>query len=351
LEIRLSRKEESSMAKDGRKYDRLYVAIVTPHKDNTYEPDEGQLRKFLRFFLQPRYIKAGIGIIINPEAGEIFYLSREEARRNVEIAVDEVKGKVPLFAGAIAPSTADTVQVARDAKKAGADGIFVIPPMGAIDVTTAWDSFKYPEVWLNLLEALQKGVGNMPFICHPTGTQSIRYGEGLPVELAVRSCKEFKNIVGWKMTYNYTGFRIVSRALRKLNRHVGILGAPAVNFHENLASDRFDGTVSGSWNYAPELMLDHILAWRKGDLKKARRIWDAGLAEIQEYVYSEFSRLHIRYKTATWLRGFISNPFMRPPMPKPRKEEVQRLREVLSHAGLSVIEKTKVEKITKNLEL
>lgn len=339
------------MVNYGRKYDRLYVAIVTPYKDNTYEPDEGQLRAFLRLFLQRKYVDAGMGIIINPEAGEIFYLSREEKRRNVEIAVDEVKGRVPVFAGAIAPSTADTVQVAIDAKEEGADGIFIIPPMGAIDVTTAWDAYKYPEVWMDMLKAIQKGVGDMPFICHPTCNPSIRYGEGLPVELAVKTCKEIKNVVGWKMTYNYTGFRIVSRALRKLNRHVGILGAPAINFHENLASDCFDGTVSGSWNYVPEPMLDHIIAWQKGDLKKARRIWDSGLAEIQEYVYSEFSRLHIRYKTATWLRGFISNPFMRPPMPKPRKEEIQRLREVLSNAGLSVIERKRVESVTRTLEL
>lgn len=339
------------MVNYGRKYDRLYVAIVTPYKDNTYEPDEGQLRVFLRLFLQRKYVDAGMGIIINPEAGEIFYFSREEKRRNVEIAVDEVKGRVPVFAGAIAPSTADTVQVAIDAKEEGADGIFIIPPMGAIDVTTAWDAYKYPEVWMDMLKAIQKGVGDMPFICHPTCNPSIRYGEGLPVELAVRTCKEIKNVVGWKMTYNYTGFRIVSRALRKLDRHVGIFGAPAINFHENLASDCFDGTVSGSWNYAPEPMLDHIIAWQKGDLKKARQIWNSGLAEIQEYVYSDFSRLHIRYKTATWLRGFISNPFMRPPMPKPRKEEIQRLREVLSKAGLSVIERKRVESVTRTLEL
>ncbi len=335
----------------GKKYDRLYVAIVTPHKDNTYDPDEAQLRKFLRFFLQPEYIEAGMGIVINPEAGEVFYLSREEKRRNVEIAIDEVKGKVPVFAGAIAPSMAETVQVAMDAKEAGADGIFVIPPMGAIDVTTAWDAAKYPEVWIDLLKALQKGVGDMPFICHPTGNLNIKYGEGLPVEVVVKTCNEIKNVVGWKMTYNYTGYRIVSRVLRKLDHHVGILGAPAINFHENLASDCFDGTVSGSWNYAPEPMLDHISAWRKGDLKEARRIWDAGLAEIHEYVYSEFSRLHVRYKIATWLRGFISNPFMRPPMPKPRKEEVQRLREVLSNADLSLIENEKISNITKSLEL
>lgn len=335
----------------GNKYDRLYVAIVTPHKDNTYDPDEAQLREFIRFFLQPNFVDAGIGIVINPEAGEVFYLTREEKRRNVEIAIDEVKGKVPVFAGAIAPSTAETVQVAIDAKEAGADGIFVIPPMGALDVTTAWDAAKYPEVWIDMLKALQKGVGDMPFICHPTCNPSIKYGEGLPVEVAVKTCNEIKNVTGWKMTYNYTGFRIVSRALRKLDRHIGILGAPAVNFHENLASDCFDGTVSGSWNYAPEPMLDHVIAWRKGHLNEARRIWDAGLAEIQEYVYSEFSRLHVRYKAATWLRGFISNPFMRPPMPKPRKEEVQRLREVLSNADLSVIDDEKILKVMKLLEL
>lgn len=335
----------------GKKYDKMYVAMVTPHKDNTFDPDEAQLREFLRFFLQPKFVDAGIGIIINPEAGEIFYLSREEKLKNVEIAVDEVEGKVPLFAGAIAPSTAETVQVAIDAKKAGVDGIFIIPPMGAIDITTAWDAVKYPEVWLDLLKAIQDGVGDMPFICHPTCNPHIRWGEGLPVEVAVRTCEEIKNVVGWKMTYNYTGHRIVSRALRNLDRHVALLGAPAINFHENLLSNCFDGTVSGSWNYAPEPMLDHILAWRREDLVEARRIWDSGLAQIHEYVYSEFSRLHIRYKIGTWLRGFISNPFMRPPMPKPRKEEVRKFVELFTNANLNIIADDKIKKVMDSLSL
>ena len=98
-------------------------------------------------------------------------------------------------------------------------------------------------------------------------------------------------------------------------------------------------------------MLAHIQAWRRKDLEEARRIWDIGLAEIQEYAYSDFSRLHVKYKTATWLRGFISNPFMRPPMPKPRKEEVQKLNEVLSKAGLSVINNMKISAVTKYLPL
>ena len=37
----------------GRKYDRLYVTIVTPYKDDgCVEVDEGQLRNFLQYFLQ-----------------------------------------------------------------------------------------------------------------------------------------------------------------------------------------------------------------------------------------------------------------------------------------------------------
>jgi 4-hydroxy-tetrahydrodipicolinate synthase len=334
----------------GRKYDRLYVPIVTPFKDNTYDPDEAQLRSFLRLYLEPNYVDSGIGIIINPEAGEIFCLNREEKRRNVEIAVSEVHGKVPLFAGVIDNTTAGTVDVALDAKKAGADGLFVMPPLGAIDITSSWNSIKYPEVWIDMLKEVVNAVGDMPMICHPTVAPSPQFGIGLPVEPTIRMCNEIKNIVGWKMTYSYDGQKIIISALRKLDRHVAILGAGSKTFHEQLACDELDGTVSGSWNYAPEPMLAHINAWRKGDLKEANRIWRGGLAELQAYVASDLSRLHIKYKIAAWLRGFISHPFMRPPMPRPFKEEVQKLRELLAACGLSVIDDEKISTITKQLK-
>ena len=339
------------MVNFGNKYDRLYVAIVTPYKDNTYEIDEGQLRSLLRLFLQPKYVDAGMGVIINPEAGEIFYLTREEKRRNVEIAVNEVKGKVPVFAGVIDNTTAGTVDVAVDAKKAGVDGLFMIPPMGAIDITTSWNALKYPEVWIDMAKEVARAVVDMPMICHPTATPSIPYGIGLPLEPTIRMCNEIKNIVGWKMTYNYDGYRIIARALRKLDRHVGIFGAPSIYFHENLASGQFDGTVTGSFNFALEPMIEHIIAWRRGDIKEARRIWDAGLAELKEYIYSDYGRLHTRYKAATWLRGYISNPFMRPPIPKPRKDEIQILRDLLVKAGMTVIDSAKISSLIKTLEL
>lgn len=142
----------------GNKYDRLYVTIVTPYKDDgSLDVDESQLRKFLQYFLQKKFLDAGVGIIINPEAGELFYLTREEKLRNLQITLEEVKGRVPVFSGVCQPTTAGTVQEAVDAKKAGADGIFAMPAIGALDVTTAWDSTKYPEVCLITSRPLSGG--------------------------------------------------------------------------------------------------------------------------------------------------------------------------------------------------
>ena len=69
-------------------------------------------------------MNAGGAILINPEAGELFYLSREEKPRNIEIALEECGGKVPVVAGVIARTTRESISVARDAKAAGVDGIF-----------------------------------------------------------------------------------------------------------------------------------------------------------------------------------------------------------------------------------
>lgn len=58
-------------------------------------------------------MEAGVAIIINPEAGEVFYLDREERRRIVEVAVDQVAGRGPVVAGVIDNTTEGAVAVRR----------------------------------------------------------------------------------------------------------------------------------------------------------------------------------------------------------------------------------------------
>lgn len=316
--------------------DRIYVATLMPYRKGTFEIDEGALRSHLRYFMQPKFLEIGGAVIINPEAGEVFYTTREEKRRAVQIAVEECGDKVPIFAGICAPTTAEAMEHAKDAKALGVDGLFLMPPIGAGDLTGAWDPVKYPNYFSDMANDICSLV-DLPAIVHPTATIKFPWGIGFPPEAVVKICTDVPHIIGWKMTYAYEGYRLVARALRSLPRHVAILAAPGNIFHENLANNEFDGTVSGSFTYAMETMVDHINAWKTGDLKKACEIWWSGLSDLQQYVYSDYARLHIRYKTAAWLRGLVPEPFLRPPMPKPTRLEARALRDLLSKCGLNVI--------------
>src|SRR5262249_9589161 len=55
-------------------------------------------------------------------------LSREERKRSLAIALDEVTGACPVVAGVYTDGTAEAVELARDAKLGGAAGVLVFPP-------------------------------------------------------------------------------------------------------------------------------------------------------------------------------------------------------------------------------
>lgn len=314
---------------------RFYTALLLPFEENL-QIDEAGLRSLVRYYVDnPQFSKVG-GLIANPEAGEAFYLTREEKRRVLEIVLEEAAGKMPVLAGTFAWTTEETVQIAVEAKSMGVDGIFVVPPAGSMDVSLAWDSVRYPEVWLDQIKAQDDAV-DLPIFTHPITNASQPWGMGLPLEPTLKFCREVPNIVGWKMTYAYLGHRILSRALREQAPDVALLCSSAHFFHEFLSVGNFDGTISGSWNYALEPMLDHIEAFQRNDLVAACKVWNSGLAHLHEYIYAEPGRLHVRYKIAAWLRGLIASPRMRPPMPTARPEEIKRVAELMTAAGLQVV--------------
>jgi len=157
---------------------RLYTALVLPLKDD--EIDEPGLRNLVRYFVEHRFSKVG-GLIANPEAGEVSYLSREEKRRVLEIVMEEAGGRLPVLAGTFGWTTKDAVQAAKDAKEYGVDGIFVIPPAGSMDVSVAWDAARYPEVWLDQILLQQEAV-DLPMFAHPISNSTPQWGLGLPLE-------------------------------------------------------------------------------------------------------------------------------------------------------------------------
>ena len=97
-------------------------ALVTPF---TAEEaiDEAALRALVRYVLP--HVN---GLVPCGTTGEFVYLTADEQRQVIEIVVDEVAGRVPVVAGASAPSTRQAIQLARAAQAAGASACLVVTP-------------------------------------------------------------------------------------------------------------------------------------------------------------------------------------------------------------------------------
>jgi 4-hydroxy-tetrahydrodipicolinate synthase len=101
----------------------LVSAVVTPMRSDG-EVDDDALRRYIRWLLSFDRLKA---LAVNMDTGEGPALSRLERRLVLEIYVDQTSGRIPVLAGIGAPSTAGAVQIALDARDAGASGLVVFP--------------------------------------------------------------------------------------------------------------------------------------------------------------------------------------------------------------------------------
>jgi 4-hydroxy-tetrahydrodipicolinate synthase len=69
------------------------------------------------------------GLIMLGTLGENVSLAPDEKRRVVAMAVETVAGRVPVVAGCAEYTTREAVAYVRDAARAGADGVMLLPPM------------------------------------------------------------------------------------------------------------------------------------------------------------------------------------------------------------------------------
>ena len=98
------------------------VAIVTPFKRG--EVDEEGYRELIEFQID----NGTAAIVPCGTTGESATLSMAEHGRVIDIALDAVKGRVPVIAGAGGNSTNEAIQLTKHAKEAGADATLQVTP-------------------------------------------------------------------------------------------------------------------------------------------------------------------------------------------------------------------------------
>jgi 4-hydroxy-tetrahydrodipicolinate synthase len=99
------------------------TALVTPFRADS-SLDEATLRQLVR-----RQMEAGINFLVPcGTTGENPTMTHAEHLRVVEITLEEARGKVPVLAGAGGYNTAEVVELAKELRALGADGILSVTP-------------------------------------------------------------------------------------------------------------------------------------------------------------------------------------------------------------------------------
>ena len=99
-------------------------ALITPFTDDGDAIDARALAAIV-----DRLVAAGVGgLVPGGSTGEFTTLTSGERRQLVEITVEAAADRVPVVAGTGALSTRETVELSRNAERAGAAAVMIVPP-------------------------------------------------------------------------------------------------------------------------------------------------------------------------------------------------------------------------------
>lgn len=283
--------------------------------------DEPAYRRHLRWLADTRGVTA---IVANGHAAEVASLTREERKRALAIAVDEVGGTCPVVAGVYSDGTAEAVELARDASTLGAAGVLVFPP-----TLFMWGAQVKPDMVLRHFSEIAAGA-DLPIIVFEYPPAS---GIGYAPETLARLA-EIPQVAGVKDWSNdIVAYERNLKALRATGRPVAMLSSFTMSLMTTFLLGA-DGAISGMGSVAADLQAELFEACQKGDLDGARRVHDRMDPLIRVFYAPPFVDMHNRMKEALVLLGRIPAAHVRPPLTPVPPAEREAIRRALAAAGL-----------------
>jgi 4-hydroxy-tetrahydrodipicolinate synthase len=279
--------------------------------------DEPAYRRHLRWLADTRGVT---GIVANGHAAEVSSLDREERRRALAVAVDEIAGRVPVVAGVYTDGTADAVRLARDARAEGAAGILLFPP-----TLFMWGAQVKPDMVIRHVSEVAAGA-DLPIVVFEYPPAS---GIGYAPETLARLC-EIPQVAGVKDWSNdAVAFERNLRAIRATGRPVAVLSSFTMSLMASFLLGA-DGAISGMGSVVADLQADLYDACRKGDLEAARAINDRLDPLVRVFYAPPFVDMHNRMKEALVILGRIPAAHVRPPLTPIPDQERQAIRVALT---------------------
>lgn len=305
----------------------LIPATVLPLTDD-YQIDEPALRSYIRWLLGFDGLKA---LAANMDTGEGPHLSRDEKRRVLEVYVDEVAGRLPVLAGIGGPYTAAACELARDAERAGANGIVVFPipafagePLG-------------PEVPYEYHRAIANTCG-LPMVLFQL--QPALAGVLFSRETLLRLI-EIPTVVAIKeASFDAVKFVETRRILDEAPRRITFLTG-----NDNFILESFVLGCSGALiGFGTVAIAEQIEMFRRvadGDIAVAQAINDAVVQPLADALFAPPVRNYrARMKEALRQLGVIENTTMRPPLLPLDAAEIAAVTSAMSRVSLKAATNT-----------
>ena len=287
----------------------VFVAIVTPFKNGKI--DEEALRGLIDF-----QIAGGVdGIVPCGTTGESATLNHEEHDQVIRIAVDACKGKASVLAGTGSNSTQEAIQLSRNAKNAGADGLLQITP---------YYNKPNQEGLYHHFSSIADAV-DLPIVLYNVPS---RTSVNMVPETVVRLAK-IKNIVGTKEASG--SLQAISQIIDTCGDDFIVLSGDDPLLWPILAIGG-KGVISVTANILPAKVAALCKAAAIGDIAGARSL-HYELMDINDSLFIDTNPIPV--KAALHLMGKIENE-LRGPLIELSKDTLERLKKAMACHGLLV---------------
>ena len=238
-------------------------ALVTPFKGGRI--DEDALRALVDWQIE----SGSRGLVPVGTTGESPTLSHAEHKQVVEIVVAQGKGRVPVIAGAGSNNTAEAIDLAVHAEKAGADAVLVVTPY--YNKPTQEGMYQH-------FKAVNDAIG-IPIIIYNIPPRSV-------VDMSVETMARLYEL------RNIAGVKDATANLARVSQQRHAMGADFIQLSgEDMTALAYmaaggHGCISVVANVAPQLCAELMTAVLKGDYATGLAVQDR-LVPLHDAIFRE----------------------------------------------------------------
>lgn len=282
-----------------------FPVLITPMNEDAEVNYDG-LKQNIEYFIDEKVA----GIVVNGSTGEFVSLTKEERLKVAEVAVDKVKGRIPLVVGTAAETTEDAIYFTQQAEAAGADASLLI---------NSYYAHPRDEEIYEHFKMVAESVDFPIMIYNNPFTSGVDIG----TETLLKVARDVENI---------THIKESSGDIAKL-RDITRQGKESIKTFcgsDDLALESFlvgaTGWISVAGNLAPRLATDLYNSVKENNLDKAWELYDK-ILPLCNFLEGSGKFVQI-VKRGMELQGLSGGPSRKPRLPLTDEEDA-KLQEIL----------------------